>query len=63
MAKKRTKNEKRLAARSPSELAPAKLLDELRHLIQSTRSGLAQAVNSALVVLYWLWAIAFGPMY
>jgi hypothetical protein len=29
------------------------LLNELRDLIQSTRSGVAQAVNSALVLLYW----------
>ena len=36
-----------------SETAPAKLLNELRDLIQSTRSGVAQAVNSALVLLYW----------
>jgi hypothetical protein len=29
------------------------LINDLRNLIQSTRTGLAQAVNSALVLLYW----------
>jgi len=32
---------------------PASLLSDLRTLIDSTRAGLAQAVNSALVILYW----------
>ena len=39
--------------RTQSDSAPAKLLKELRGLIQSTRGGVAQAVNSALVLLYW----------
>ncbi len=30
-----------------------RLLKELRDLIQSTRAGVAQAVNAALVLLYW----------
>jgi DUF1016 N-terminal domain len=34
-------------------LAPAALLDDLRRLIRQTRQGVAQAVNSALVLLYW----------
>src|SRR5438552_16166955 len=33
--------------------APAALLDDLRELIRQTREGVAQAVNSALVLLYW----------
>jgi predicted nuclease of restriction endonuclease-like (RecB) superfamily len=33
--------------------APAALLDELRTLIRQAREGVAQAVNSALVLLYW----------
>ena len=53
MAKKRAKKETLPALRPRSETAPAKLLNELRDLIQSTRSGVAQAVNSALVLLYW----------
>ncbi len=53
MATKRSKTEKLPAPRSASGPAPAKLVKDLRDLIQSTRSGLAQAVNSALVLLYW----------
>ena len=33
--------------------APAQLLDDLRRLIRQTREGVAQGVNSALVVLSW----------
>jgi hypothetical protein len=32
---------------------PVRLLDDLRTLIQQSREGIAQAVNSALVLLYW----------
>jgi predicted nuclease of restriction endonuclease-like (RecB) superfamily len=32
---------------------PAALLDEVRNLIRTARSSVAQTVNSALVVLYW----------
>ena len=32
---------------------PDTLVDELRELIHSTRSGVAQTVNSALVMMYW----------
>lgn len=32
---------------------PVRLLEELRLLIRQTRTGVAQAVNSALVLLYW----------
>ena len=49
-----TRKERDAAGVRPrSVTAPAKLLNELRDLIQSTRSGVAQAVNSALVLLYW----------
>lgn len=33
--------------------SPAQLLDDLRGLIRQAREGVAQAVNSALVLLYW----------
>jgi hypothetical protein len=33
--------------------APAALVEDLRTLILKTREGVAQAVNSALVLLYW----------
>jgi hypothetical protein len=33
--------------------APVRLLRDLRDLIESTRAGIAVAVNSALVLLYW----------
>ena len=32
---------------------PVRLLDDLRSLIRQTREAVAQAVNSALVLLYW----------
>jgi hypothetical protein len=37
----------------PAPTTPAKLLDDLRSLIRQTREGVAQGVNSALVLLYW----------
>ncbi len=33
--------------------APTVLLDDLRHLIEETRQGVAVAVNAALTLLYW----------
>jgi hypothetical protein len=36
-----------------AEIAPDVLLDDLRSLIQQTREQVVQAVNSALVLLYW----------
>jgi hypothetical protein len=45
MSKKRAKSETLPAA------APTKLLSELRGLIEAARSTVAQAVNSALVLL------------
>ena len=54
MAKKRAKNERLPASPRPRSVpAPTKLLAELRGLIEAARSGVAQAVNSALVLLYW----------
>jgi predicted nuclease of restriction endonuclease-like (RecB) superfamily len=38
---------------SPTPLAPASLLGELRTLIESTRTRVAMAVNSELVLLHW----------
>jgi predicted nuclease of restriction endonuclease-like (RecB) superfamily len=37
----------------PLAETPVRLLDDLRSLIRQTREGVAQAVNSALVLLYW----------
>ena len=53
MAKKRAKNESVPAPCLRSGGVPPKLLNDLRDLIQATRLGVAQAVNSALVLLYW----------
>ncbi len=53
MAKKQAKKETLPAPRARSGPAPTKLFKELRDLIQTTRAGVAQAVNSALVLLYW----------
>lgn len=43
----------RLAKRTELAAAPAHLLDDVRALIRQTRAGVAQAVNSALALLYW----------
>lgn len=53
MAKKRAKSEKLPSPKPGGGSAPATLLADLRELIQTARSGVAQAVNSALVLLYW----------
>jgi predicted nuclease of restriction endonuclease-like (RecB) superfamily len=53
MAKKRVKSEKLPSPKPGSVSAPATLLADLRELIQTARSGIAQAVNSTLVLLYW----------
>src|SRR4051794_22713799 len=53
MAKKRAKKGRPPGKPTPTELVPRKLLTDLRTLIDSARSGVAQAVNSALVLLYW----------
>src|SRR5262245_7795868 len=52
MAKKQAKKGC-LPGKAPTDPAPRKLLADLRSLIDSARSGVAQAVNSALVLLYW----------
>ena len=53
MAKKRTGSGYPPANRAPENKAQARLLSDLRTLIEATRTGVAQAVNSALVILYW----------
>jgi predicted nuclease of restriction endonuclease-like (RecB) superfamily len=53
MAKRRrTGNELAFSVKRPAT-TPSALLDELRGLIRQTREGVSQAVNSALVLLYW----------
>ena len=51
MAKK--SDGKKLAKAQPQGIVSDRLVEDLRDLIQQTRSGVAQAVNSALVQLYW----------
>ena len=53
MAKQRAKKEGVPAKCQRGVSDPQVLLQELRDLIQSARSGVAQAVNSALLLLYW----------
>jgi predicted nuclease of restriction endonuclease-like (RecB) superfamily len=60
MARKRANNEKLPAVRvrsprAPSSRAPspAKLLKDLQTIIRSARTGMGQAINSALVLHYW----------
>jgi hypothetical protein len=53
MAKKRTPHDRAPAGSTSPVPAARKLLVELRSLIQATRSGVAQAVNSAQVLLSW----------
>ena len=53
MAKKRTKDVSPPATGPRGLTAPAKLLRELRDLIEAARGAVAQAVNSGQVVLYW----------
>jgi predicted nuclease of restriction endonuclease-like (RecB) superfamily len=53
MAKKRVNDEGPPSLEKRSGSASAELLAELRGLIQSARIGVAQAVNSAQVLLYW----------
>jgi hypothetical protein len=53
---KRTKRGKQLARKTAGRSSVAdqgQLLEDLRGLIKQTRAGVAQAVNSALVLLYW----------
>jgi len=53
MAKKRANKGQLPARATATSPTPEKLLADLRSLIQETRSGVARAVNSALVLLYW----------
>src|SRR4051812_43366794 len=53
MAKKRAPRASLPAKATSSAPTSRKLLEELRSLIQSTRAGVAQAVNSAQVLLSW----------
>ena len=53
MAKKRVKGEGLPSLEKRSGSDSAELLAELRGLIQFARIGVAQAVNSAQVLLYW----------
>jgi predicted nuclease of restriction endonuclease-like (RecB) superfamily len=53
MTKRRTRSGDLPERSSPKVVTPAKLLADLRELIESARRGVAQAVNSALVLLYW----------
>ena len=53
MAKKRVQKGRSPIKSVSATPAPRKLLADLRSLIEGARSGLAQAVNSAQVLLYW----------
>jgi hypothetical protein len=53
MAKKRATKGRLPDKAAPTYPAPRKLLADLRSLIQTARSGVAQVVNSAQVLLYW----------
>ncbi len=47
------KNASAITPAESGDLVADSLVDELRDLIRTTRSGVAQTVNSALVLLYW----------
>jgi predicted nuclease of restriction endonuclease-like (RecB) superfamily len=53
MAKKRANKGRLPGKATPTDPVPRKLVADLRSLIESARLGVAQAVNSALVLLYW----------
>src|SRR5262245_44837776 len=55
MAKRKTPNKQLVPAERAAEslAAPDALLDDVRNLIRQAREATAQAVNSALVLLYW----------
>ena len=53
MAKKKMQRKQSLANSEPAELVSNELVDELRTMIAETRAGVARAVNSAMVNLYW----------
>ena len=52
MAKKRSTPDRGLPIPGDMPTTPQKLICDLRELIEATRAGVAQAVNSALVLLY-----------
>src|SRR3954453_18633383 len=53
MAKKRSTLNRGLPVPGAKPTAPRMLIADLRELIEATCAGVAQAVNSALVLLYW----------
>jgi predicted nuclease of restriction endonuclease-like (RecB) superfamily len=53
MAKKRSQSDRKIPASRGKQAAPQKLVDDLRALIDASRAGVARAVNSAVVLLYW----------
>src|SRR4051812_43429572 len=53
MAKKRKTIDRSLPASADRPDTPRELLADLRELIEATRAGVAQAVYSAQVLLYW----------
>ncbi len=53
MARRKPANQLTPAGQSGPLALPTQLLDDVRTLIQQTRAGVARAVNSALVLLYW----------
>jgi DUF1016 N-terminal domain len=50
---KHKKPGKMLVSVSKEVVLPIRLLEDLRLLIGQTREGVAQAINSALVLVYW----------
>ncbi len=53
MAKSKTTGKKLAPRKASTPVLAGVLLPELRQLIDQTRDGVARAVNSALVMLYW----------
>jgi predicted nuclease of restriction endonuclease-like (RecB) superfamily len=53
MAKRKKMHRTTTSTIQPLPAAPGKLLEDLRSLIREARENVAQAVNSALVLLYW----------
>ncbi|MHB1354574.1 MAG: PDDEXK nuclease domain-containing protein [Anaerolineae bacterium] len=48
-----SRNSNLMNKRSSSPAVPPILLEDLRHLIEETRQGIASTVNNALTMLYW----------
>jgi hypothetical protein len=53
MAQKRSGSDHELPETANKRTAPGKLIADLRELINSTRTGVARAVNSSQALLYW----------